>query len=114
MHGAGGDTMRACVLGADGVMRVEKLRMPVPQCVLQYMPPHSHRHLSHAPLPSLCRAGEVLLKVKTCGVCHTDLHVMKSEVRRKSYIVFRGRWLRYCGCACYLPRGISICYRSNR
>jgi Zn-dependent alcohol dehydrogenase len=26
------------------------------------------------------RAGEVLLQVKTCGVCHTDLHVMKAEV----------------------------------
>jgi S-(hydroxymethyl)glutathione dehydrogenase/alcohol dehydrogenase len=26
------------------------------------------------------RAGEVLVKVKACGVCHTDLHVMKAEV----------------------------------
>ena len=27
------------------------------------------------------RAGEVLVKVRACGVCHTDLHVMKGEVR---------------------------------
>jgi succinate semialdehyde reductase (NADPH) len=26
------------------------------------------------------RAGEVLIKVRACGVCHTDLHVMKGEV----------------------------------
>jgi hypothetical protein len=35
-------------------------------------------------------------------------------ISRKSYIVFRVSWLRYCGCARYLHRGISICYRSNR
>jgi S-(hydroxymethyl)glutathione dehydrogenase/alcohol dehydrogenase len=27
------------------------------------------------------RAGEVLLRVRACGVCHTDLHVVKGEVR---------------------------------
>ena len=26
------------------------------------------------------RAGEVLVRVSACGVCHTDLHVMKAEV----------------------------------
>jgi S-(hydroxymethyl)glutathione dehydrogenase/alcohol dehydrogenase len=26
------------------------------------------------------RAGEVLLKIRACGVCHTDLHVIKGEV----------------------------------
>jgi S-(hydroxymethyl)glutathione dehydrogenase/alcohol dehydrogenase len=26
------------------------------------------------------RAGEVLVKVRACGVCHTDLHVIKGEV----------------------------------
>jgi succinate semialdehyde reductase (NADPH) len=31
-----------------------------------------------APKP---RTGEVLLRVRACGVCHTDLHVMKGEVR---------------------------------
>jgi S-(hydroxymethyl)glutathione dehydrogenase/alcohol dehydrogenase len=27
------------------------------------------------------RRGEVLLRVRACGVCHTDLHVVKGEVR---------------------------------
>jgi S-(hydroxymethyl)glutathione dehydrogenase/alcohol dehydrogenase len=27
------------------------------------------------------RTGEVLVKVKACGVCHTDLHVIKGEVK---------------------------------
>lgn len=31
-----------------------------------------------APKP---RAGEVRLRVRACGVCHTDLHVVKGEVR---------------------------------
>lgn len=31
------------------------------------------------PVPSP-RAGEVLVRVRACGVCHTDLHVMKGEV----------------------------------
>ncbi|KAG7027678.1 hypothetical protein SDJN02_11693, partial [Cucurbita argyrosperma subsp. argyrosperma] len=26
------------------------------------------------------KAGEVLIKVKACGVCHSDLHVMKGEL----------------------------------
>ncbi|KAK3233297.1 hypothetical protein CYMTET_56396 [Cymbomonas tetramitiformis] len=50
------DTMSAAVLQPDGTMEVETLRLPQPQ------------------------AGEVLLKTKACGVCHTDLHVIKSEV----------------------------------
>ena len=31
-----------------------------------------------APQP---RAGEVLVRVAACGVCHTDLHVIKGEVQ---------------------------------
>jgi D-arabinose 1-dehydrogenase-like Zn-dependent alcohol dehydrogenase len=27
------------------------------------------------------RAGEVLLRVRACGECHTDLHVVKGEVK---------------------------------
>ena len=27
------------------------------------------------------RAGEVLVQVAACGVCHTDLHVIKGEVK---------------------------------
>ncbi len=32
----------------------------------------------HDPRP---KAGEVLVRVRACGVCHTDLHVMKGEVK---------------------------------
>ncbi|KAK7358753.1 hypothetical protein VNO77_00691 [Canavalia gladiata] len=31
----------------------------------------------HMPRP---KAGEVLIKTKACGVCHSDLHVMKGEI----------------------------------
>lgn len=50
-------TMLAAVLdSAPGGIRIEELPVPEP------------------------RAGEVLVRVKACGVCHTDLHVMKAEV----------------------------------
>src|SRR5262245_45296782 len=51
------ELMKAAVLDtAPGELRIE--RIPVPQ-------------------PG---AGELLLRVSACGVCHTDLHVMKAEV----------------------------------
>lgn len=52
-------TMRAQVLlrrGPDYDMQLQTLDMPVP------------------------RANEVLVKVTACGVCHTDLHVMRGEI----------------------------------
>lgn len=50
-------TMMAAVLdAAPGGLRIERIPVPEP------------------------RAGEVLVRVKACGVCHTDLHVMKAEV----------------------------------
>src|SRR5579871_5630994 len=50
-------TMRAVVLERPGApLRVEELPRPRP------------------------KAGEVLVRVHGCGVCHTDLHVMKGEV----------------------------------
>jgi succinate semialdehyde reductase (NADPH) len=49
--------MRAAVLReANGGLSIEALRDPEP------------------------RFGEVLVEVTTCGVCHTDLHVMRGEV----------------------------------
>lgn len=36
--------------------------------------------LEEIPKPSP-KAGEVLIKVAACGVCHTDLHVIKGEVK---------------------------------
>ena len=51
------DTMRAAVLPAPGQpLQIEELPLPRP------------------------RRGEVLVRVAACGVCHTDLHVMKAEV----------------------------------
>ena len=50
-------TMRAAILeGAPGGVHIEEIPMPEPG------------------------AGEILVKVSACGVCHTDLHVMKAEV----------------------------------
>jgi len=49
--------MRAAVLNGPGTeLRVESIAKPEP------------------------KAGEVLLRVRACGVCHTDLHVIKGEV----------------------------------
>jgi len=36
-------------------------------------------HVEEIPIPEP-KAGEVLVRVSACGVCHTDLHVMKAEV----------------------------------
>src|SRR6185437_15390948 len=36
-------------------------------------------HVEEVPVPTP-RTGEVLIKVDACGVCHTDLHVIKGEV----------------------------------
>jgi succinate semialdehyde reductase (NADPH) len=41
--------------------------------------PGARLELEEIPIPSP-RRGEVLVKVTACGVCHTDLHVMKGEV----------------------------------
>jgi succinate semialdehyde reductase (NADPH) len=50
-------TMMAAILeAAPGPLRIEQIPIPEP------------------------RAGEVLVKVHACGVCHTDLHVIKAEV----------------------------------
>jgi len=49
--------MSAAILDrAPGALRIEQIPIPEP------------------------RAGEVLVSVAACGVCHTDLHVMKNEV----------------------------------
>lgn len=49
--------MKAAVL-SDGTPRLDIVDIPIPQA----------------------RDGEVLIKVSACGVCHTDLHVIKNEV----------------------------------
>src|SRR5438094_6447098 len=50
-------TMLAAVLPAPGArLQLEEIRVPEP------------------------RSGEILVQVAACGVCHTDLHVIKGEV----------------------------------
>jgi succinate semialdehyde reductase (NADPH) len=41
--------------------------------------PLSPMRIERIPIPRP-RAGEALVKVHACGVCHTDLHVIKGEV----------------------------------
>lgn len=40
--------------------------------------PHADLKIEEIAVPEP-RAGEVLVKVTACGVCHTDLHVIKDE-----------------------------------
>jgi Zn-dependent alcohol dehydrogenase len=49
------DTMRAAVLDGDG-LRIERILVPVP------------------------RRDEALVRISACGVCHSDLHVLKGEI----------------------------------
>ncbi len=41
--------------------------------------PHTRLHLAELPVPTP-GAGQVLLKVHACGVCHTDLHILDGEL----------------------------------
>ncbi|MFH1524165.1 MAG: zinc-dependent alcohol dehydrogenase family protein [Chloroflexota bacterium] len=41
--------------------------------------PHQPLHLTELPIPKP-KAGQVLLKVHACGVCHTDLHIVDGEL----------------------------------
>ncbi len=41
--------------------------------------PHQPLRLAELPIPQP-GAGQVLLKVHTCGVCHTDLHIVDGEL----------------------------------
>jgi propanol-preferring alcohol dehydrogenase len=43
--------------------------------------PHTPLHLTELPIP-IPGAGQVLLKVHACGVCHTDLHILDGELTR--------------------------------
>src|SRR5437588_12974474 len=40
---------------------------------------HAPLDIEDIPIPEP-KAGEVLIQVAACGVCHTDLHVIKGEV----------------------------------
>ena len=41
--------------------------------------PHTPLHLADLPIPTP-GAGQMLLKVSACGVCHTDLHILDGEL----------------------------------
>src|SRR5436190_6676841 len=41
--------------------------------------PGEQLHVERIPIPRP-RRGEALVRVTACGVCHTDLHVIKGEV----------------------------------
>ena len=43
--------------------------------------PHTPLHLVELPIPTP-GAGQVLLKVHACGVCHTDLHILDGELNK--------------------------------
>jgi alcohol dehydrogenase, propanol-preferring len=61
--------MKACVLHSPALVKTDPLRY------------------EDAPMPQP-RAGEVLLRVKVCGVCRTDLHVIEGELPpRKSPVI---------------------------
>ena len=62
-----------------------------------------HRHVLHAPAPAetgplqwetaaapLPAAGQLLLRVRACGVCHTDLHTVEGELVPPAYPVVPG------------------------
>jgi propanol-preferring alcohol dehydrogenase len=53
-------------------------------CVLRQHAPITTRPLSleDVPLPQL-QPGEALIKVRACGVCRTDLHVIEGELDRR-------------------------------
>lgn len=53
---------------SSGMMRAVVLRSPDEELLVEEIP---------VPVP---HPGEVLVKVAGCGVCHTDLHVIKGEV----------------------------------
>lgn len=55
-------------MAAQGLMRAAVLEAPGSALKVEEIPIPEHR------------AGEVLVKVASCGVCHSDLHVMKNEL----------------------------------
>ncbi len=44
------------------------------------MAPKTPLHLQNLHIPKP-KVGEALIKIKACGVCHTDLHVIKEEIK---------------------------------
>lgn len=53
---------------------------------LQFTSPQSIEsnplRLHEVPVPTISRR-EILIRVRTCGICHTDLHVVEGELQQK-------------------------------
>ena len=43
--------------------------------------PHTRLHMADIPIPAP-KTGQVLLKIRACGVCHTDLHILDGELTK--------------------------------
>ena len=60
-------------------------------CVLQYPAPIETNPLSFTDVPKPePGAGEVLVRVRACGVCRTDRHVIEGELQRRKMPVIPG------------------------
>jgi propanol-preferring alcohol dehydrogenase len=62
-------------------MRNSKNKMNIPQTMKAMLldAPQSPLRLAELPVPTP-GPGQVLLKVRACGVCHTDLHIVDGEL----------------------------------
>jgi len=69
-------------LSLSGTMKAMVLREPGPA-------ERAPLRLEEAPVPQP-GPGEVLLKVRSCGVCHTDLHIMEGELEPRRETVIPG------------------------
>ena len=76
--------------------------------VLELRTPLRHLELP-TPSPS---AGEVLVKVAACGVCHTDLHVVDGDLKDPKLPVIPGHEI--VGRVCGLGAGVSQFSISDR
>jgi D-arabinose 1-dehydrogenase-like Zn-dependent alcohol dehydrogenase len=63
--------MRAAVIGGPNQISVERVPDPSPQ------------------------AGEVVVRVHACGICGTDIHVLKGEFSLTRYPIIPGH--EFCG-----------------
>jgi NADPH:quinone reductase-like Zn-dependent oxidoreductase len=61
--------------------------------------PHQPLRLAELPIPQP-GAGQVLLKVHACGVCHTDLHILDGELTKPKLPLVLGHQIVATVAAC--------------
>src|SRR5579872_4364273 len=77
--------------------------------VLRRPGPIAHRPLEIADVPQpVAQAGEVLLRVRACGVCRTDLHVVEGELTPLRHHVIPGHQIVGEVVAGDLPKGTRV------